>query len=267
MSTRRSPAMVVMGVLLVSGCNSILGIEQKDYPDAESDASADATMVEEASADSPMVDDRGPDGPMTKDAAQDARADVTYPTCTVDGSTGEVCGPVSYGAWSTCSYAATCDDSGSRTRSVKTPTCSAGACSSVTTMATDTAGCMRNTDGTTCGTGMACTGQVCKCAPQCAGKNCGSDACGGSCGSCSGTNSMCNSGVCQCTPTAGCTGGGNVGNVCGPDDGCGGPCTCDTANGEMCGSNNKCCHVATWFCTTNGDCCSGSCNIGPNVCN
>lgn len=259
---------MLAGAWLASGCTAILGIDQKDYS-AAADASDDATATDGADEDSARADAAKTDGPGTKsDAAADAPADVHYPSCLADGSAGEICGAVTYAAWSACSYSATCDNSGSRTRSVMTPTCSAGACSTVTTMATDTSGCARDTDGMTCGTGMACSGQTCKCAPQCAGKNCGSDGCGGSCGPCSGSHYSCSgAGVCQCTPTPGCTGGGNVGNVCGPDDGCGDPCSCDTANGEMCGSNNVCCHTTSWFCTTNAECCSGSCNIGPNVCN
>jgi formylglycine-generating enzyme len=42
----------------------------------------------------------------------------------------------------------------------------------------------------------ACNGGACVCAPQCSGKQCGSDGCGGTCGSC-GSNLECNaSGVC-----------------------------------------------------------------------
>lgn len=264
----RWPPLVAL-MLVASGCTGILGIEEKDYSpgDAEADASSDATMSDGPQPEGSMGEETGADHSMpTGDAPADSPGDVQYASCAVDGSTGQVCGAATYGAWSACSYAAACDDSGSRTRPVATPTCSAGACKTVATTQTDTSGCMRNTDGMSCGTGMACSGQTCKCAPQCSGKNCGSDGCGGTCGSCSGANASCNNGVCQCTPTAGCTGGGNVGNVCGADDGCGGPCTCDTQNGEQCGSNNKCCHLANWFCSSNADCCSGFCQLGPNIC-
>jgi hypothetical protein len=252
-------AAALLWVLSAAGCDSILGIQEKDFsPDAAGEADDATTGGDvarlEASSDA-------------QDSPVDASQDVTYPSCTTDGSTGAACGPTTYGAWTACSYAAICDDGGSRTRPAMTPTCSAGACSTVTATDTDTAGCARDTDGTSCDTGKACSAGVCVCVPACAGKSCGSDGCGGSCGSCSGGNHVCNSGVCSCTPTAGCVGGGNVGNVCAADDGCGGPCTCDTANGESCGTNGICCHNATWFCTTNGECCSGTCNIGPNTCN
>jgi hypothetical protein len=248
---------------LVGGCDSILGIQEKDFsPDADGqadDATSDGTSVDGAPPVDAFSDGQG--------SPADAPADVTYASCAADGSTGAVCGPTTYGPWAACSYAAICDEGGSRTRPAMTPTCTAGACSTLTTTDTDTTACARVTDGTACDTGKACKAGACVCVPVCAGKNCGGDGCGGSCGSCSGGNHVCNSGVCSCTPTAGCVGGGDVGNVCGADDGCGGPCTCDTANGESCGSSGKCCHNPTWFCTTNGDCCSGSCSIGPNTCN
>ncbi|MEW6431281.1 MAG: hypothetical protein AB1730_07205 [Myxococcota bacterium] len=65
---------------------------------------------------------------------------------------GQSCGTTQYGAWSACNYAATCDNSGSRTRSVTTFTCNAGTCGSNGSTETDTSGCARNTDGTECGT-------------------------------------------------------------------------------------------------------------------
>lgn len=61
-----------------------------------------------------------------------------------------------------------------------------------------------------CGAGTVCdaVSNKCKCAPQCAGKNCGPDGCGGECGACEypetcGTGGTC---VCQC--------GTNVNPVC-----------------------------------------------------
>lgn len=41
------------------------------------------------------------------------------------------------------------------------------------------------------------------CVPNCGGKNCGSDGCGGSCGNC-GTNQICSSGVCSDIPSSSC---------------------------------------------------------------
>lgn len=52
----------------------------------------------------------------------------------------------------------------------------------------------------TCGSG-SCDGGHCSCTPNCAGKQCGSDGCSGSCGSCGG-GTTCSAG--QCKPPGGC---------------------------------------------------------------
>jgi len=87
------------------------------------------------------------------------------------------------------------------------------------------------------------------CTPDCSGKNCGSNGCGGTCGTCS-TGSTCSaSGVCQATCTRNCNG-----KNCG-SDGCGGSCgSCST--GSTC-SAGVC---TTNTCTPN---CSGR-NCGSN---
>ena len=61
------------------------------------------------------------------------------------------------------------------------------------------------------------------CLPQCAGKVCGEDGCGGQCGTCAGKQDVCANGLCVCQPD--CTG-----KACG-DDGCGG--SCGTCLGEQ----------------------------------
>jgi hypothetical protein len=58
------------------------------------------------------------------------------------------------------------------------------------------------------------------CCPQCGGKECGDDGCGGVCGVCQGANEVCLAFKCICQPDC-------DGKECGPD-GCGGSCgTCD----------------------------------------
>jgi hypothetical protein len=102
--------------------------------------------------------------------------------------------------------------------------------------------------GGTCGTcpvaGQVCNKGVC-CSPNCSGKVCGDNGCGGSCGTCPTPGQVCKNGIC-CTPN--CTG-----KVCG-DDGCGGSCgTCPS--GISCINNGtKCCAPV----------CSGDC--GPDGC-
>jgi hypothetical protein len=166
---------------------------------------------------------------------------------------GTPCGQVTYGSYTMCSYGATCDNSGSRTRAVMTPTCMAGTCNVVGTMETDTMGCARNTDGNSCGSNLKCSGGNCSCAPGACGDN--------NCGSCAG-NETCVNGFCQCQAMA-CD---NV--YCGPD-GCGGSCDCDHANGQNCidiNNPSQCCYVGGHYCTNGDVCCNGACNLGNSTC-
>jgi Subtilase family len=93
-------------------------------------------------------------------------------------------------------------------------------------------------NGTGLGGGTACT-------PQCSGKVCGDDGCGGSCGTC-GTGQTCSAGV--------CAGGGSGG---GSGSGGGDTCThqicstgaklvdgCDTCAAEVCATDSYCCNTA-----------------------
>jgi hypothetical protein len=86
------------------------------------------------------------------------------------------------------------------------------------------------TEGAACGGGV-CQGGVCACTPDCAGKVCGDDGCGGTCGACGGQG-LCVEGVCACTPDCG------GGKACG-DDGCGGSCG-DCPPGEACNPGYNC---------------------------
>ena len=71
-----------------------------------------------------------------------------------------------------------------------------------------------------------------KCVPQCDGKECGPDGCGGQCGHCK-PGDTCKAGKCvKCVPD--CTG-----KECG-DDGCGGSCGECEPNVTVCGANGKC---------------------------
>jgi hypothetical protein len=88
----------------------------------------------------------------------------------------------------------------------------------------------------TCAAGQTCSASnqcVASCVPACAGKQCGSDGCGGSCGTCATgqTCSASNQCVASCVPAC-------AGKQCG-SDGCGGSCgTC--AAGQTCGSDGMC---------------------------
>ncbi|MFH1530109.1 MAG: agmatine deiminase family protein [Pseudomonadota bacterium] len=70
------------------------------------------------------------------------------------------------------------------------------------------------------------------CTPQCAGKECGTDGCGGVCGLC-GPDETCTGGACVADCVPGC-----VGKDCGPD-GCGGTCGACGA-GEVCTNGGLC---------------------------
>jgi len=142
-----------------------------------------------------------------------------------------VCQPTGAAA-GTCTYAnlpdgSACDDG----RACTSPdTCASGACFA---------------GPSTCPSGSSCdAGGACVCTPACAGKTCGPDGCGGSCGACTGSDTCNASGQCvaSCTPT--CTG-----KACGPD-GCGGSCgTC----------------VGTTLCDAAGQCVAPPSQVVPTL--
>ncbi len=89
-----------------------------------------------------------------------------------------------------------------------------------------------NSDGGTASLADAFEVRERTCTPQCTGKECGPDGCGGSCGTCGSELTCDGSGQCvACTPQC-------AGKQCGPD-GCGGQCgACGT--GEVCDSSGVC---------------------------
>lgn len=82
--------------------------------------------------------------------------------------------------------------------------------------------CEEMEDGYSCGGSKVCfQGACCDPSSNCAGKECGSDGCGGTCGECTGGD-PCVNGTCgECVPD--CTG-----KECGASDGCGGQCECSS---------------------------------------
>lgn len=105
-----------------------------------------------------------------------------------------------------------------------------------------------------CGANQTCNSSgMCieECTPDCSGKACGTDGCGGSCGNCTGSD-VCINGQCQCVRNC-------SGKKCGDDDGCGGRCT-------YCESGFTC-STSTWQCES-GACtpdCEGK-QCGDNGC-
>ncbi|MFC1610711.1 hypothetical protein ACFL6C_07125 [Myxococcota bacterium] len=91
----------------------------------------------------------------------------------------------------------------------------------------------------TCAGNEECQSNQCVCIPDCATRECGDDGCGSSCGTC-GTDEMCDNGTCVCAPDC-------DGKACGDPDGCGGICTgcaeCDNGAvdlGETCDPITSC---------------------------
>ncbi len=98
----------------------------------------------------------------------------------------------------------------------------------------------------------------CECVPSCDGKQCGTDGCGGDCGDC-GSGTYCQDNQCICQPSC-------AGKQCG-DDGCGGSCGgCPqfaACQGTICVCQPTC---AGKQCGSDG--CNGSCGgcLGGKVC-
>ncbi len=115
-------------------------------------------------------------------------------------------------------------------------------------------GCWVLSDPLPCRAGTACVDGQCEvCTPDCTGRVCGDDGCGGSCGPACPDGVACVAGQCEtgCTPAC-------DDRECGPD-GCGGVC------GD-CAANEVCLWDGTCFCVpacANLDCgddgCGGSC--------
>ncbi len=99
----------------------------------------------------------------------------------------------------------------------------------------------------------ACNPPKGACVPSCSGKTCGSDGCGGSCGTCSSSKTCNSQGTCvsSCVPSCGLS-------QCG-SDGCGGSCgscgagkTC--SSGQCVSTTTSCDPVDDWGCTSAEGC-------------
>jgi hypothetical protein len=115
----------------------------------------------------------------------------------------------------------------------------------------------------TCATGTSCQAFQCKaCSPSCTGKACGDDGCGGSCGTCA-SNQDCVSGTCitsqTCAPS--CKRADGSQKECG-DNGCGGMCG-GCGIGKVCDASGACVEPGT-----SGVCdpACGNKECGPDAC-
>ena len=123
--------------------------------------------------------------------------------------------------------------------------------------------------GGTCSPGCAANevcnddGQ-CECIPDCLGRSCGDDGCGGSCGSCTdGWFCMYDWGICMCLYTC-------LGRECGPN-GCGGECPPGCGVNEYCSLDGQCESICVSDCDDKecgSDGCGGTCGEckDPDVC-
>lgn len=89
-----------------------------------------------------------------------------------------------------------------------------------------------------------------KCKPNCAGRTCGTDGCGGTCGSCTSTQICSNSGQCLCAPNQKVCPAGSESSCCDSLFGC---CPDGTGLNGCCPSGNKCCPINSI--RPNGGCC------------
>ncbi len=119
--------------------------------------------------------------------------------------------------------------------------------------------CVGCTGPQDCLANEACVNNVCTCQPDCAGRECGDDGCGGTCApGCFGFDSCDDAtGQCSCTPDC-------VGRECG-DDGCGGTCDPGCVGPDTCSPSGQCGCVPdcdTEECGDDG--CGGSCGTCGN---
>jgi hypothetical protein len=121
--------------------------------------------------------------------------------------------------------------------------------------------CDNKADGVCPDTSCTSDPDCAMCTPNCSGRTCGDNGCGGSCGRCSLTETCTTAGTCQaCVPQC-------SGRACGPD-GCGATCgTCPS--GAVCRTTTGTCAAAcTADCTgriCGSDGCGGSCgSCGAN---
>ncbi len=111
--------------------------------------------------------------------------------------------------------------------------------------------------GADCPTGSVCdpTTHSCQCVPNCTGKSCGDDGCGGSCGTCLG-GQTCTNGACSCPS----------GYLC-SDSTCHECCAdADCPTNQVCDRQSQTC-VCAPNCTDKtcgGDGCGGSCGACPD---
>lgn len=173
----------------------------------------------------------------------------------VNGMCTNRCG----GEGATCDVDACCCEGG----------CVNGKCTNTCYPNPDTESCAGNCGKTVknnCGQPVVCP--PCTCVPQCSGRTCGDDGCGGSCGTCP-DGQTCNNaeGVCVCVPQdISITCDGNCGQTV-PNN-CGEPTTCPRCDckprcdGRRCGDDH--CGGVCGQCPRGNKCQAGICKEGEH---
>ena len=107
-----------------------------------------------------------------------------------------------------------------------------------------------------------CVSGNCVCVPQCSGRNCGGDDCGGSCGTCT-LPKTCQGGVCICTSTTCSAPTPSCGQITSGTDNCGDPCSKIGPSLTTCAAQGKNCGTISDGCGGTLNC--GTCN-SPKTC-
>ncbi len=260
-------------------CAGAMGLDSSVTSDATADVARDTSVDTSGDRTSPDAPSDHPVVDVGVDVPVDARADVTVDavidTPSIDARADA---PVTDAPLDVASDRVTVD-----VPAMDVLVCS-GALTRCGAACVDTATDERNCGlcGRVCATSQACAAGVCRCVPSCAGRVCGDDGCGGSCGACvsphvcteagacvcpagssacgaacCNASQACVAGACRCVPSC-------AGRVCG-DDGCGGRCgacasplVCDITSGTCrCATGTTACGAAC--CASGESCIAGRC--------
>jgi hypothetical protein len=163
----------------------------------------------------------------------------SVPECHTEGLCTVKDGFCVAGSSADCQGSLACSDAGRCTAQ-------GGGCS-----ATKTSDCKKSNNCIDVGECFPVDGVCTACVPQCTGKECGDDGCGGQCGACPAAAPTCSAGVCksECAPSC-------AGKECGPN-GCGGECgSC---------SDDASCEAGTCVAGCQDECSGVSCQAGSQV--
>ena len=194
---------------------------------------------------------------------------------------GTGCG-TTYGAWGSCSYAGTCSNSGSQSRTVYSNVCSAGSCVTGST-SSESQACTRDTSGTSCGTTAYGAWSACSYSSTCSNSGsqtrsvttytCSSGSCGSSTSTETGTCTRNTDGT-SCGTSNTCGPSGNAihdyfwcqSGSCTWRDGYSESCSCGCSGGS-CNTVYSCSRCSdTYACTwASFNSCSSSCSSPFNV--